>query len=158
MRLHYCGHKGCRERLPISIRYCAKHKADNKPSDKFIQQQANRKYNQLVRDQDANSFYQSKQWQSMRDYVYARDIGICQICGEAITDRKIVDHIHPLKFSDSEKLDSNNLWTLCNRCHNIKTSLEVQIAQSPNGANKLKHIKQEWYKDKILNLRNKNSE
>lgn len=157
MRLHYCGHQGCRERLPISIRYCEKHKADNKPSDKFIQQQANRKYNQLVRDKEANSFYQSKQWQSMRDYVYARDMGVCQICGEAITDRKIVDHIHPLKFSNSEKLDSNNLWTLCNRCHNIKTSLEVQIAESPNGANKLKHIKPEWYKDKVMNLRNKDA-
>ena len=91
----------------------------------------------------------------MRDYVYARDMSICQICGEAITDRKVIDHIHPLKFSNSEKLDSNNLWTLCNRCHNIKTSLEVQIAESPNATNKLSHIKPEWYKARVMNLRNK---
>ena len=139
----------------MNVRYCNDHKSDGKPSDKFIQQQTNIKYNRYLRDQQANSFYQSKQWQAMRDYIYARAMAACQVCGETTTDRKVIDHIHPLKTSPDEKLSSGNLWTLCYRCHQIKTSLEVQIIESPNGQNKLGHIRALWYKEKIMNLRNK---
>lgn len=139
----------------MNVRYCSDHKSDGKPSDKFIQQQTSIKYNRYLRDQQANSFYQSKQWQTMRDYVYAKDMATCQVCGETTTDRKIIDHVHPLKTSPDEKLNSDNLWTLCYRCHQIKTSLEVQIIESPNGQNKLGHIRAPWYKEKIMKLRNK---
>ncbi|WP_080468822.1 HNH endonuclease [Lactiplantibacillus plantarum] len=106
-------------------------------------------YNVTTRDPEANSFYHSVQWQHMRDYVYARDMGMCQVCGNAVTNRKIVDHIHPLKASPSEKLDKNNLWTMCYRCHNIKTSLEESIKSQPNGDNKLKHISKQWWQKAI---------
>ncbi|WP_260202196.1 HNH endonuclease [Lactiplantibacillus pentosus] len=102
-------------------------------------------YNHTTRDPEANAFYHSVQWQRMRDYVYARDMGMCQVCGNAVTDRKIVDHCHPLKVAPDEKLDKDNLWTLCYRCHNIKTQLEESIKGQPNGNNKLKHISKQWW-------------
>lgn len=102
-------------------------------------------YNHTTRDPEANAFYHSTQWQHIRNYVYARDMGMCQVCGNAVTDRKIVDHIHPLKVALNEKLDKDNLWTLCYRCHNIKTQLEESIKSQPNGNNKLAHISRTWW-------------
>lgn len=102
-------------------------------------------YNHTTRDPQANAFYHSVQWQRMRDYVYSRDMGMCQVCGNAVTDRKIVDHIHPLKVAPDEKLDKSNLWTLCYRCHNIKTNLEESIKQRDNGDTKLAHISKQWW-------------
>lgn len=102
-------------------------------------------YNASVRDPEANAFYHSVQWQRMRDYVYSRDMGMCQVCGNAVTNRKIVDHIHPLKVSPSEKLDKDNLWVLCYRCHSVKTQLEESIKSQPNGNNKLAHISKAWW-------------
>ncbi|MDR4073131.1 HNH endonuclease [Lactiplantibacillus plantarum] len=102
-------------------------------------------YNAVTRDPQVNSFYHSAQWQHMRDYIYSRDMGMCQVCGNAVTDRKIVDHIHPLKVSNEERLSQDNLWTLCYRCHNIKTQLEESIKQQPNGNTKLKHISKQWW-------------
>ena len=106
-------------------------------------------YNHTTRDPEANAFYHSVQWQRMRDYVYSRDMGMCQVCGNAVTDRKIVDHIHPLKVAPNEKLDKNNLWVLDYRCHNIKTQLEESIKSQPNGDNKLKHIGRDWWQKAI---------
>ncbi|UTD42289.1 HNH endonuclease (plasmid) [Lactiplantibacillus plantarum] len=106
-------------------------------------------YNHTARDKEANAFYHSVQWQHMRDYVYSRDLATCQVCGNAVTDRKIVDHIHPVKISPEKKLDKNNLWTVCYRCHNIKTQLEESIKATPNGDNKLKHIGRDWWQKAI---------
>lgn len=102
-------------------------------------------YNHTTRDPEANAFYHSTQWKHMRDYVYSRDLATCQVCGNAVTNRKIVDHIHPLKVAPDEKLDKANLWTLCYRCHNIKTQLEESIKSQPNGNNKLAHISRTWW-------------
>lgn len=102
-------------------------------------------YNHTTRDPEANAFYHSTQWQHIRNCVYSRNMGMCQVCGNAVTDRKIVDHIHPLKVAPNEKLDKDNLWTLCYRCHNIKTQLEESIKSQPNGDNKLKHIGKQWW-------------
>lgn len=106
-------------------------------------------YNATTRDPQANAFYHSVQWQHMRDYVYSSDMGMCQVCGNAVTDRKIVDHIHPLKASPSEKLNKDNLWVLCYRCHNIKTQLEESIKSQPNGDSKLAHISKQWWQKAI---------
>ncbi|MHA3852992.1 HNH endonuclease (plasmid) [Lactiplantibacillus plantarum] len=72
-------------------------------------------------------------------------MGICQVCHSAVTNRKIIDHIHPLKVTPNGKLDKDNLWTLCYRCHNIKTNLEESIKSQPNGSTKLKHISRDWW-------------
>ena len=147
--------------MPQGTDFCDEHKqADKKRKQAYINAKMKREstakgkqlanahmahYNAVTRSPEANAFYHSISWQRMRDYVYARDMGICQVCGNAVTDRKIVDHIHPLKTSPSEKLDKNNLWTLCYRCHSIKTQLEESIKSQPNGNNKLAHISRTWW-------------
>lgn len=165
MRLKHCNWRGCTRLVKQGVDFCDVHKqADLERKQAYISTKTKREstvkgrqlsnahmahYNASVRDPAANSFYHSVQWQRMRDYVYSRDLATCQVCGNAVTDRKIVDHIHPLKVAPNEKLDKGNLWTLCYRCHNIKTQLEESIKQQPNGNNKLAHISKQWWKKAI---------
>lgn len=156
MRVHNCSSIGCHNKVPLDKRYCQEHEAlhkfkyDKSKVNPRQQRQYFKDYNKNQRDQEANTFYQSAKWQHMRDYVVARDMNTCQICGDVLKDRKIVDHIHPLKYAPDEKLKSNNLQTLCYRCHNLKTSIEKQVEAKPNAKNKLNHISQIWWKTTIL--------
>ncbi|MEW4350438.1 HNH endonuclease [Lactiplantibacillus plantarum] len=154
--------------MPKSQSFCDKHEAMNEQrkadykaslnhqsqtdSGKQVRKDHQAYYNHVKRDPEANTFYHTKQWQTIRDYVYSRDMATCQVCGNAVTDRKIVDHIHPLKASNEERLSQDNLWTLCYRCHNIKTNLEMKIADKDNGNTVLKHAKREWWQ-KIIKER-----
>ncbi|WP_225425379.1 HNH endonuclease [Lacticaseibacillus rhamnosus] len=98
------------------------------------------------RDPEAVAFYHSKQWQAARDYVYARDLATCQVCGNVVTNRKIVDHIVPRRLCTPEQaLDSSNLWTLCYKCHYRKTKLEKLISAKKGGDNILRHLDKQWW-------------
>ena len=161
MRLKHCNWRSCQRLIPMGTDFCDEHKqADLARKQNYIKQRDKVKsttkgrqlaashmahYNVTTRDPQANAFYHSTQWQRMRDYVYSRDLACCQVCGNAVTNRKIVDHIHPLKVSNEERLSQDNLWVLCYRCHNIKTQLEESIKASPNGNSKLAHISKQWW-------------
>lgn len=163
--MKHCNWRGCTRLVKQGVDFCDEHKqADMKRKQAYINTKTKREstvkgrqlkqarmshYNHTTRDPEANAFYHSTSWQHMRDYVYSSDMGMCQVCGNAVTDRKIVDHIHPLKVSPNEKLDKDNLWVLCYRCHAIKTQLEESIKSQPNGDNKLKHINRDWYQKVI---------
>ncbi|WP_225423317.1 HNH endonuclease [Lactiplantibacillus pentosus] len=165
MRLKHCNWRGCQRLVPQGVDFCDEHKqADMERKQAYIKQRDKAKstvkgkqlaashmahYNHTARDEQANAFYHSVQWSRARDYVYSRDLATCQVCADAVTDRKIVDHIHPLKVAPSEKLDKDNLWVLCYRCHNIKTQLEESIKSHPNGNNKLAHISRGWWQRAI---------
>ncbi|WP_354631144.1 HNH endonuclease [Levilactobacillus brevis] len=166
--MKHCNWGGCNKIVSKEKSFCDKHEAMNEQRKADYKASLNHRdqtsigrqvrkdhqayYNRVRRDKEANTFYHTKQWRNVRDYVYARDIATCQVCGNAVTDRKIVDHIHPLKVSGEERLSQDNLWTLCYRCHNIKTNLEMKIAAKDNGNAILKHAKREWWQ-KIISER-----
>lgn len=161
MRLKHCNWRGCTKLVKQGVDFCPTHKQmDLQRKRAYIKQRDKVKsthkgkqltashmahYNHTTRDPEANAFYHSKQWSTVRDYIYARGMGMCQVCGNAVTNRKVIDHIHPLKVSNEERLSQDNLWTLCYRCHNIKTKLEESIKSQPNGNNKLAHISKAWW-------------
>ncbi|KRM52350.1 HNH endonuclease [Ligilactobacillus araffinosus] len=151
MKYRECKKPTCNELVQFPERYCPKHKLENEQQREQERKEKSYKkmklYNQHNRNKEANSFYQSKQWKQTRNYVINRDNYTCQVCGEVITDRKIIDHIIPLRIDKDKQLDESNLWTLCYRCHSIKTNIEEQIINSPNGINKIKHVsKDNWKK------------
>ena len=129
--------------------YCDQHKEQHKQTARAVSQY-NKQYNTEQRDQEANKFYQSKEWERMRSYVYARDMGIDQITGQPILGRYITDHVHPLSVAPEEKLDASNVWVLSLETHAVKTLIEKQLLASPNGHNKAKHVTKEWYTKQIL--------
>ena len=73
------------------------------------------------------SFYQSKQWRSLRNY-YIQMFPLCELCdkqGYTIAG-ECVDHIKPMRFGGSH-ISMDNLQTLCNSCHASKSGKESQI-------------------------------
>lgn len=170
-QVHECGEPLCHAIVPVGERFCAKHKAMHEAEWQVkkasyrrsklamaIKAQTAKQYDQTERDPEATAFYHSKQWQAVRDYVYARDLATCQSCGNVVQDRKIVDHIVPRRLCTPEQaLDSSDLWTLCYKCHFRKTKLEKIIAKQPNGDTKLRHLNREWY-TKVLREKKDNKQ
>lgn len=145
--------------IPVNERYCPQHKAQHeqewqRKKDEYrksklgqaIRAQKTKQYDQTERDPEAVEFYHSKQWQSVRDAVYSRDMATCQVCGNVLDNRKIVDHVVPRRLcSKQEALDSSNLWCLCGRCHYRKTKLEQIISHQQNGDIILAHLDRQWW-------------
>ena len=74
--------------------------------------------NTMARD-FAKSFYKSKRWQTVRDYVLIRDQYKCRRCGQsgALEVHHII-HLTPENIYDgSISLNEKNLVTLCRNCH-----------------------------------------
>lgn len=158
-QVHECSEPLCHVIVPINQRYCPVHKKQHEQAwqvkkDEYrksklaraIKSAKAKEYDQTERDPEATKFYHSKQWQKVRDYVYARDGATCQSCGNIVTDRKIVDHIVPRRLCSKEQaLDTDNLWVLDYFCHYRKTRIEEAIAKQPNGPEKLRHLSKEWW-------------
>jgi 5-methylcytosine-specific restriction endonuclease McrA len=86
-------------------------------------------YNRYKRDPIANAFYQSQVWEHMAARVKAESYNTCAICGHTYDEpgKLITDHIVPLRVDKRKRLDRENLWALCRRCHYWKTQLEVSV-------------------------------
>lgn len=155
--MHNCGNIGCHVKLPLNERYCQQHASDNKRYQNSTSKTLNnRYYNQHNRDKEANQFYHSAQWIKLRQFVYVRAMACSEVSGKALpNDIGIVDHIVPLRVAPNKKLDADNLWLLSKAEHNIKTMLEQQLLDSPNGLNKVKHVSKDWYRKQIIRLMNK---
>ena len=66
------------------------------------------------------NFYKSKRWKEKREKILRRDEYLCRECkryGKA-TPATTVHHILPLEQRPDLKLNSQNLISLCNECHN----------------------------------------
>lgn len=79
-----------------------------------------REYNKR-RDKIKDSFYRSKSWIKLRDYIRVRDKGLCLMCldSDEINEMRVVHHIEPYEDSEELRLDENNLICLCQRCHEL---------------------------------------
>ena len=67
-------------------------------------------------------FYQSRQWRVLRA-VKLQQNPLCEECQRQgrLTPAQMVDHIVPIN-KGGEPLALENLQSLCNRCHSIKTA------------------------------------
>jgi 5-methylcytosine-specific restriction endonuclease McrA len=65
------------------------------------------------------NFYKTQRWKNKREKVLRRDEYLCQECKryERTTEANTVHHIRPLMVSPELRLDSSNLVSLCNTCH-----------------------------------------
>lgn len=112
--LRPCNKTGCRSLT--ENRYCKEHE--------YLHAENHRKYNRFIRDKKTDSFYKSKSWVLTRQQVLIRDNGLCQHCltNKKITLAEMVDHVVPIKVRWDLRLTLSNLQSLCNACHNTKTS------------------------------------
>ncbi|WP_420814639.1 HNH endonuclease [Paraburkholderia susongensis] len=72
-------------------------------------------------------------WVRKRDRILARDCGLCQPCLKRgrTTAATQVDHIVP-KFEDGTD-DDDNLQSICDDCHEVKTKAERLRAMRHRG-------------------------
>lgn len=65
-------------------------------------------------------FYHSKDWQQVRKIVLDRDHYLCQVCYRQglVTPANTVHHIKHLRECWEQRLNLNNLETICLECHN----------------------------------------
>lgn len=66
-----------------------------------------------------NDFYKSSKWKSKRERILRRDEYRCMECkryGKSVS-AATVHHIIPLERRPDLKLASDNLLSLCNKCH-----------------------------------------
>lgn len=84
-------------------------------TDKAYNQKRNRENKEYV------GFYKTTAWRHTREQVLTRDYSTCVRCG---LEGNIVDHIVPSEDDWEDRLNVDNLETLCQRCHNLKTRRE----------------------------------
>ncbi len=84
-------------------------------TDKAYNQKRNRENKEYV------GFYKTTAWRHTREQVLTRDYSTCVRCG---LSGNIVDHIVPSEDDWEDRLNIDNLETLCQRCHNLKTKRE----------------------------------
>ena len=79
-----------------------------------------------VRQKYGYNPYHTPQWRRCRNYVIARDNGLCQHClaDGRITPFDDVDHIKS-HFRGGKFFDMDNLQCLCRMCHDKKTRREI---------------------------------
>jgi len=67
-------------------------------------------------------FYQSRQWRELRK-LKLEQTPLCEECFRhgRTTPAQMVDHIVPINKGGAP-LDINNLQSLCNQCHAVKTA------------------------------------
>lgn len=83
------------------------------------------KRNYKIKEQEKDKFRSSYIWQKKREEIKKRDLYLCRICRDEITNGEIkynyedlsVHHIVPLEVDYSLRLENDNLITLCEIHH-----------------------------------------
>lgn len=108
--MRYCQFEGCSNTTEKGA-YCSEHARKSRKKKKQIN----------VYHHDNKSFYRTKAWQDVADFVYERENGCCQRCGRFVFGRQAHrHHIIPIKKNEMLKLDPNNIRLLCPKCHVIE--------------------------------------
>ncbi|MCH4170677.1 MAG: HNH endonuclease [Lactobacillus sp.] len=91
--------------------------------DTHIRKDNDQQYNKSRRMNDSSylAFYKGSLWRKTREQVLMRDNYMCQRCG---LDATLVDHIIPSKDDWDDRLNPDNLQSLCKSCHYLKTKSE----------------------------------
>lgn len=67
-----------------------------------------------------DKFYQSKEWQLLRNQKWVASDGLCEMCRAKgiIKSAKEIHHVVPIDVDWSKRLEYENLIALCSDCHN----------------------------------------
>ena len=67
-----------------------------------------------------DKFYQSKEWQHLRQAKWVASEGLCEMSRAKgiIREAKEIHHIEPITENWNKRLDYDNLIALCSDCHN----------------------------------------
>lgn len=117
--LHICAYPGCQEAIPLSDKYCARHKEKGK--EQAAEREARRK---RLKGSSAERGYGSK-WRKRRA-EFLKEHPLCEECLKRglLVKATDVDHIIPHRGNQKLMWDQNNWQALCHACHSRKTASE----------------------------------
>ena len=110
--LRPCRHPGCPNLSEQA--YCEIHRQK-------VKADVNRNYDRSKRDREMYNFYHSAAWIKLRSIKIKKN-PLCEECYKHghLKKASIVDHILPAREYPSNRLDIDNLQSLCAACHNKK--------------------------------------
>lgn len=163
MRMHRCNWQGCNVRVQMGDKFCENHTmANQKRRDDYMESYkagikgsmkeahdmsiAQAKYDMESRDQDAQAFYLSTRWKHTANHLRVRDSYTSAITGQILRDTDTqVDHIVKRSLlPESEWYNSDNLWLLSRKEHQLKTNMEAKMIREGKG-DMLRHLSKEWW-------------
>lgn len=97
----------------------------------------------------AKKFYNSKEWQSVRQAALMRDNYLCRLCGSPAEEVHHIIHISEENINDVNiTLNIHNLMCLCKQCH-----FEQHYRDKAEGHRKNKGIIPEYEFDEFGNIK-----
>lgn len=137
MFVRRCKHNGCHNLVSGNSPFCNEHMADLSAYEERIAKQRShikrhqQEYNATARAANGerkqrDSFYHSREWKHIRQFVLDRDNYVCQYCYRfgIVRPANTVDHIVPGQVAPELIRDTSNLATICRGCHIRKTDWE----------------------------------
>lgn len=124
----YCSHAGCKRLINLNERYCDKHKPKDSHTSKT--------------SMFANEIHSSSRWRKT-SRLYREANPICEQCLQLEGDQSrgeragminlatSVDHVKPL-FAGGDPYDWNNLQSLCDYHHALKSQREREQKNKPH--------------------------
>ncbi len=108
-----CPHAGCRELIQNHTSFCEKHTTTRKAKRNIQSTTVNRE------------FYNSTEWRELSRTHRIKN-PLCEHCLilGILTPVTLVDHIIEIEDDPTQKLNPQNLQSLCHACHNSKTAQE----------------------------------
>lgn len=108
----------CGQVIDFSQKYCDKCQQEYETKQKEKQKRYDSEI-RYKRDKKYHDFYNSPEWERIRQAAIARDHALCQDClkEHRITPYDTVHHIDPIKSEWNKRLDLDNLVCLCESCH-----------------------------------------
>ena len=105
----------CKKIIPYEVKLCEECQA--KEDIRVADRHKRYKYNQT--DKEEERFYAATRWKNCRDFIRARDNGLCKLCYDEgkIRYMDVVHHIVELKEDKDKAYVPTNLISLCNKCH-----------------------------------------
>ncbi|MCI9078979.1 MAG: HNH endonuclease [Lachnospiraceae bacterium] len=114
----YCNRAGCRELVPLGVKYCKAHTLVKAAEDK----ERHKAYDMYHRNQEAKAFYNSTEWQYVREAVLARDNHIdiyLYITEGRAVPASTVHHITELSEDYAKRCDMDNLVSVSEATHSM---------------------------------------
>lgn len=85
-------------------------------------------YDKYKRNPEIRKFYNSKAWKDLRKFVFERDFMLCVPCSKKGLATAAIDVHHIKKVSEhwEERLNQDNLISVCRKCHALLDKGKVE--------------------------------
>lgn len=119
--------------------------------ERHDKREAQERYNINSRDEVATAFYSTTRWKKVANHVRVRDNYLSAISKQILGDGDTqVDHIVKRELLPKEDwYDTENLWLLSRREHQLKTSMESKMIRDGKG-DMLRNLDREWWRRVLI--------